>query len=399
MILAPKLKEKVVYVNEFVEKEYRINTFLTLRLEWGQTVIYINNKRFDVCKRLIFEIYPNEIAKYDSIDSIDEAVHLHSTIKRKRNNGIHSSHLRIDRETEFWGHCSNLEAWYENGYDTRILHKNLAFPLLKKLAEVGDPDAKSAFQQEIISRINSGYEPVIEYILEMGYVDQFDEAAKLELYDTIDNTLKTRKSPFLKQILDQHNDKLWNLRYMALLPEEKDILSLLILNLPGFEEMDRITFNGPRIRGLNLSQLKLNSTEETGEYRSREILHSTKYILEEQLDSIAKLHSLQELSLSNNYLRILPESIGKLSSLEELDLENCNLALLPESIGDLQALRWLSLDGNDITLLPESIMDLHALEYLCISNNPRLRLDNAQAKWIKELRESGILHSNLHWKL
>ncbi len=47
---------------------------------------------------------------------------------------------------EFWGHCSNLQAWAEYGYDTRLLHPNLAFPLLEKLATVGDPIAKKVFK-------------------------------------------------------------------------------------------------------------------------------------------------------------------------------------------------------------------------------------------------------------
>ncbi|MFX1237046.1 MAG: hypothetical protein ACFFAS_03805 [Promethearchaeota archaeon] len=48
----------------------------------------------------------------------------------------------IPPETEFLVHCSNLQAWVEHGYDARLIHSNLAFPLLKRLCEVGDPQAK-----------------------------------------------------------------------------------------------------------------------------------------------------------------------------------------------------------------------------------------------------------------
>lgn len=41
-------------------------------------------------------------------------------------------------EIEFWGHCSNLQVWAENNYDTRLLHRNLSSPLLKQLSDLGD---------------------------------------------------------------------------------------------------------------------------------------------------------------------------------------------------------------------------------------------------------------------
>ena len=35
----------------------------------------------------------------------------------------------ITPKQEFWAHCSNLQTWNENYYDTRLIHTNLAFPL------------------------------------------------------------------------------------------------------------------------------------------------------------------------------------------------------------------------------------------------------------------------------
>ena len=75
----------------------------------------------------------------------------------------------LSPETRFWGHCSNLQAWSENNYDTRILHSNLAFPLLKKLTEAGDPVAHNVFKEEIAKKLNSGYPPVIDFLIEENY--------------------------------------------------------------------------------------------------------------------------------------------------------------------------------------------------------------------------------------
>lgn len=53
--------------------------------------------------------------------------------------------------------CSNLQAWVENKYDLRIIHTNLGFPLLKKLAEF-DKNALISLKEEIAYRVEEiGY--------------------------------------------------------------------------------------------------------------------------------------------------------------------------------------------------------------------------------------------------
>ncbi len=79
--------------------------------------------------------------------------------------------LGITKEQEFWAHCSNLQAWAENGYDTRLLHSNLSFPLLKKLTEVGDTKARKIFKDEIAQRFVRGYIPVMRYLFKEKFVD------------------------------------------------------------------------------------------------------------------------------------------------------------------------------------------------------------------------------------
>jgi len=69
----------------------------------------------------------------------------------------------------------NLQVWAENNYDTRILHSNLAFPLLKALANAGDPVAKRVFKSEVATRFSSNFEPVKMYLLAEGYLKSFTE--------------------------------------------------------------------------------------------------------------------------------------------------------------------------------------------------------------------------------
>ena len=150
-----------------IMKEFKINKFLTLRLEEDKTNIYINGKLFDQCKYLMLNIPVHNIDRYEEIQSIDEA----TDILGWNYEGQKGIKYEIDSESEFWGHCSNLQAWYENEYDTRLIHRNLAFPLLKELADVGDFFAKKVFKDEIASRFESGYPAVIIFILEEGLLD------------------------------------------------------------------------------------------------------------------------------------------------------------------------------------------------------------------------------------
>ena len=61
--------------------------------------------------------------------------------------------------------------WNEFNYDTRLLHSNLAFPLLRKLTELGDFRAKKVFKEEIAKRVTTGYNPIIQFLTSEGYLE------------------------------------------------------------------------------------------------------------------------------------------------------------------------------------------------------------------------------------
>ena len=143
---------------------FKINYYLSLKLEHGHTQIYVKNKCFNTCKYLLFDLNLNELESYDKIKSIDDLV-----VKEQQNS------IRIKPHQEFWGHCSNLQAWYENNYDTRLLHRNLAFPLLNALSKAGDPKAKRVFKEEIAERFLTGTPNVMEFLLREGYLNYLNK--------------------------------------------------------------------------------------------------------------------------------------------------------------------------------------------------------------------------------
>jgi len=161
-----------------IEKE--INQYITIKLVNRRTYIYVNGRRFIQCIRLILNIPKRDVPLYDEIDSIDEAAKLYSThvfqnrmVRGPMAAPVPNQRHDITPEQEFWGHCSNIQAWIEHDYDTRILMSNISFPLLRELAKAGDPTASKVFKEEIALRLESGYPSVVQYLINQGYLQHF----------------------------------------------------------------------------------------------------------------------------------------------------------------------------------------------------------------------------------
>jgi len=160
-------EKKIVDLKPKQPTFFKINEFITLKLEGGRTNIYVKGQLFNQCKYLLLNINTKKARDYDEIGSIDEAI---ETLNRGMEGGG-ANRFEITPETEFWGHCSNIQAWAENNYDTRILHRNLSFPLLKRLASLDDLKAKRVFREEVAMRLESGYPSVIAFLSYGGYLN------------------------------------------------------------------------------------------------------------------------------------------------------------------------------------------------------------------------------------
>lgn len=160
--------------------EFKVNDYITLKLVKDKTIIYIKDKEFQQCKYiLLINPHNNEDQRY--IHSIDEAkeklsTNLEETISQET---ITPEDLGITPKEEFWAHSSNLQAWYENKYDSGLLHSNLAFPLLKKLVEVGDILAEKVFKKEIIRKFEESeknlFVKTIDYLIMQKYLEYLKE--------------------------------------------------------------------------------------------------------------------------------------------------------------------------------------------------------------------------------
>ncbi|NWV94353.1 MFHA1 protein, partial [Machaerirhynchus nigripectus] len=108
--------------------------------------------------------------------------------------------------------------------------------------------------------------------------------------------------------------------------------------------------------------------------------------------ALAGLRGLRKLSLSHNELGAegpgLPPRLAELGCLEELDLSFNRLRRLPEGLGRLRHLRTLDVDHNLLPSFPAPLLELAALEELDCSGNRHL---GALPEGISALRRLKIL--------
>jgi len=324
--------------------EFTINDFITLKLEDDKTNIYVNGEEFIQCKYLLMNILVQHIELYDEINSIDEAAEkLDKSLDLGDPDGYYFR-KEIPSEVEFWGHCSNLQVWTEQDYDTRFIHRNLAFPLLKRLTEVGDPKAEKMFKDEIGKRFEKGPDSVRQYLALEGYMDYL---SREEMWSVMPNqseveilqAVERETGAEFKLCSDEAEGFVWGDKPNQLAFSIKD----------GYvKKIDFLNFN---------------------------FLLDLKW--EKIFAILGKLAALKELYLSHNNLKIIQDGIRRVKNLIVLKLDHNELEELPEAIGDLEKLRWLILNDNEIKKLPESIGKLTLLEELHVNRNQLIELPNS----------------------
>ncbi len=196
----------VYYFNLPIEKdnEFKVNDYITLKLVRRQTKIFINDKEFTQCKFLLFNFDKNELRDYEEIDSIDE-------IREKYDNTHESNPQKLDPKVEFWGHCSNIQAWAENDYDSRLLDMRLAFPMLRRLTKVRDPIAEQVFKEEVANRLESNHLPTIVYLFENHYTKGFNT----EEFRTVLQNINFNKIKNSIHQNKQYEDTIWSKRILG----------------------------------------------------------------------------------------------------------------------------------------------------------------------------------------
>ena len=341
-------------IDEVLMKEFIVNKYLTLKLIKDKTFIYVNNDKFLHCKFLLLTIPINEIKSFDEIESIDEAIEeLDKGLEPVSNKAI-----TIPPEIEFWGHCSNLQVWSEYNYDTRFLHSNLAFPLLKKLTEVGDPVAKLRFKEEIIKRYACGNKNVRNFLYERDYLSFLDDNEFLE------NILRPEEAKSMIELISKSN-----VRYKYVRNFDDDEVRDRYFLEPLFYsikdgyidelELDLKQFD------FSLPDLLLSFSK----LRSLKLFIISNRFLEKILKFDIKLTTIKSLDMLVRGMVLIPNSFQNFPSLISLIIQGDETARFnenPNSIGHLKNLVWLDINSIHLDYIPESFKKLKALDWLSL---------------------------------
>ncbi|MBN1216574.1 MAG: leucine-rich repeat domain-containing protein [Candidatus Lokiarchaeota archaeon] len=401
-------------------KEFRINEYLSVKLEDNKTQIYVAGERFMQCAALLFHLPVKDLNYFEGITSIDDAQLNFEKIYDETGLAMGED---IPPEEEFWGHCSNLQAWYEHGYDTRLLHSNLAFPLLKKLSEAGDEQAKHMFFEEIIYRYKNGNLFTRRFLSEEQflnllpidmllhlYLDSDEEVMALfDLWEEVEKGISEEYKKyktfedFIYESSGESFNYFDNYRYVRELNLSRYTLDKFPEAILQFKRLKELNLTGvgityiPRkiyrlkeLKSLDLDSNKLKTLPiSICSMENLEYLSIRKNQLECLPQNIGNLKKLKELNLRENNLKRFPDSIGDFKSLEKLYLSNNNISELPESIGNLKNLKSLDISNNNLKTLPDSIYELNNLNHLDIRGNnfdisPNIR---ERMDFLKEPRE------------
>ncbi len=393
------------------KQRFVLNPYMDVVLDTrGRTIILVGGKEFIQCKRLVLNIPIKNVEDYREIDSIDELVDYNAKFWNQKRYKELSNHVSITPEEEYFGHASNLQAWVEHDYDTRLLHSNLSIPLLWALAREGDEKARRVLLPGIESRLQSCSCESLTAMLET-LISMFAEASEggiskkghVELlYRLLQEMLE--KSDGLR--IDCRNFKWENVGIALLNTGHEDEAITFLLDITGevpdserpyllgcLETLARAYKAKNDVKGLAwtlrdiVKQKEIMGISATMDYHGIPLVPVERAAMVE-LETLAgaaipKVNEIDwdtfgfvsdsgyvtGLGLYQKGLTYLPESIGDLTAMEDLRLSENHLSSLPDSIGNLTCLEILHLYGNTLSSLPDTIGNLKLLVHLILGSN------------------------------
>ncbi|MEJ2276394.1 MAG: hypothetical protein P8Y70_01400 [Candidatus Lokiarchaeota archaeon] len=357
-----------------VLREFHITNLLELKLEKGhwdeegdedpyvkeniRVQIYINGNPFRTCKFLLI-VNPHLEKKFETINSIDEVKEI---LNKDLEYKITPAVLNISPEEEFWAHCSNLQAWVENDYDTHLLDSKLSFPLLKELKRLGDSKAKQVYNEEVMERYAKGSCDVKDLLISKKYFENIPFEQQVSI---IKDPKEYEVILTLKKVMGDE------FKLGKFFIDDGKITKLRLQENPNVHALPSEIGDLSNLRWLDISLPNLSSLPSTiGNLRSLETLKITDSNLTELPESIGNLNKLDLISISNcKKFESLPDSFGKISSLKDLRIIDSNLTMLPESFGNLSLLEKVEIENGLLEFLPSGITNITNLLFLLLSKN------------------------------
>lgn len=169
-------------------KEFQVNEFISLKLVFSKTLIYVCDELFLTCQKVALSLVPSKFKEYSDFDDIDEIIDFYQSKYDPK------GEVMITPEEEFWAHSSNMQAWVDNNYNTCVLSKNISFPILTELSNREIPHFKILFKEELITRIRGGGIKTLLYFINEFYLNYLTEQ------DLFDGLLLLEEAEIIKNI-------------------------------------------------------------------------------------------------------------------------------------------------------------------------------------------------------
>ncbi|HEC37802.1 hypothetical protein LCGC14_0835180 [marine sediment metagenome] len=369
-------------------REFKVNNLIKLRLIDGKTILFVNNREFKQCKILLLNlpIMVNLVQKVLSIDEVAESL----------DNSMESEANFLLPEEEFIAHCSNVQAWFENQYNTALLHRTLAFPLLRALSEEGDLLAKERFKEEIAIRYKYGNKAVQTFLYVEGYLDY------LTYNEKFSGILAPEDAPFMEEILDSMRDYMLIPDLDLIIEDERGNGIFFCVKNGRIKELELDIEN--KLRQIPSQLEKLESLERLHLYiksRSDNIFSekfsakSVKYLtiscnimgttIPDLFHYFPNLVRLKIVGFHSKPVIKFETSFTRLLHLESLYLVHVNIEKLPDTILNLEKLRVLILRDTSIRSLSVTIIEsIKSLTTLKLQGNSKLELTLTEVKKLKK---------------
>ncbi len=282
-----------------IKKRFPITDYLEVVLtENDKTAIYINGHHFIQCSHVLTTVHTDEIENVLLLESIDDIKESPKTIV-------------IDPETRFFVHCSNLQAWVENNFNTRMLHSNLSFSLLKKLVEEGCVSSM-ILKEEIAKRFEHGSVEMIRFLFEHEYLDSL---SKEDLSAIITPNFKELIHVLTGSVSKEDHQLLNYLLERSLNEELKSILKEELAEGLGRGDLDMIRF---LVDHGHLDSLSL-SKEDLSEIIPPNFYLLLKDLLRGRKQDLQLISYLLERSLNEDLKTMVKEALAKILEKESLE--------------------------------------------------------------------------------
>ena len=362
--------------------EFRVNRYISLKLIDGKTIIFINDNEFKQCKYLLLEIPIKQLTSVSEIKSIDAAA---QKLNRSLRHQQFQDNVRIiPPRIEFWGHCSNLQVWSENEYSTNLLHRSIAFPLLRKLAEVGDPLARRIFKSEIARRFSMGHFTVNRYLIAEDYLKYLNaEEMKTLIRDLllkkdIPSLVMLFRSGYfdvfnrtdLSSIIKEHYDELLDVKDGELKLLASELFQQIAIKeiKKQFYEKDELLIGHDKII---LHDYKLGLVRNITSLEIINMYHDDRDL--DDIFGLELLVDLKELHLTNLKIKNVLK-LARLRNLKELELSGCSISTM-DGMESLNQLEFLDLSENNLKSL-KGISNLRQLKSLILIYNSLSNLED-----------------------